>query len=374
MKKGKILVVGVLTTTLAFASSVTATYAWFALETQQKDQIMNFGVADVSSDAVLEMGYYDVNGNAVYPTEENPFKFDQAGLDKAFGPAGYDSSKPLDPVTGLSSTLVEGRPLLTSSYKGGMDPSTFLYPDGSRAEGVGTYFQFDFAFRCNMPCWVYLAPSSHVTPGDNSNKYDHDTGIELDEDKLNQAVHALRVRFTSKEDNEVLDFVTAPTVNPSKEGQNLAREEGKKLNQVYYGGAASLTENSGFYDNVDGEEIIYGLKKGQEKLFLDAPGDGVPVSNGDFLHAGHASGVKVADVAKLKQLGSIEKEDAYAFDEMTLEEGAGQTSSPYLLSLSPGISQRLVVTVYLEGWDPYCTNDIGQAAMSLDLVFTGLVH
>ena len=369
-RKGKLLLAGLLTTSLAFASSVTATFAWFNLDAQQKDQILNFGVSE-PVDAILEMGYYDVNGNAVFPTEEDPFVFDEAGLRKAFGPAGYDPSKPLDPVTGLSSVIEDGKPQLTSSYRSGLDPKTFLYEDGSRPEDVGTYYQFEFAFRCNMDCWVYLAPDSHVSPGDNVGKFDGETGLELDEDKLNEAVHSLRVRFTGEENGKPIDYVTVPTVLPSKEGQDLGRADGKAINDVYYGGVACLTADSGYYDALNGEEVVYG-QLNDTKLF-SGYGDGIPFVGGDFLHAGHAKDVHVVDVDAMKSGGMIAKENAKPFSSIILEEGVGQSSS-YLLSLKANKSQRLVVTVYLEGWDPYCTNDIGQAAMSLDLVFTGLVH
>ena len=378
-KKGKVLIAGVLTTSLAFATSVTATYAWFNLEARHTEQILSFGIAELH-DTTLDMGYYDVNGNPVFGTEENPLHFDQAGLDTYFGPAGYDSSKPLDPVTGLSSVLDEnGKPLLTPAYRGGRDPATFLDNEGKRPEDVGTYFQFEFAFRCAQDCWLYLSPQSFVTPGKNQGEID-DEGIPLDEHKLDQAVHALRVRFTGLDDTGKVfsDFTTVPTVIP-KEGENLDRAEGAGIDDVYYGGVANLSANTGFYDSKDGEEVVYG-QIGEEKIFVKtesgevATGDGVAVVGGDFLHAGHASGVKMVDAAAMKKQGMIAKENAKPFASATLEDGVGQTSSTPLLSLKAKQSQKLIVTVYLEGWDPYCTNDIGKASMSLDLVFTGLVH
>ena len=380
-RKGRILIAGVLTTALAFATSVTATYAWFSLDAQQKDQIVKFGMAELP-DMTLEMGYYGKDGKTTYSTEENPLKFDEAGLKQYFAESGYDPSKPLDPVTGLSSEndSQTGKPLLTSAYRGGLDPKTFLYEDGSRPKEVGTYYQFEFAFRCAQDCWLYLSPQSHITPGDNANKFDKETGLPLDEAKLDEAVHALRVRFTGYDEqgNVSSDFVTLPTVLP-KEGQNLTREEGKEIDDVYYGGVANLSASKGYYDVRDGQEVVYG-QRGEQTIFQkdaegkDLLGDGVAVEGGDFLHAGHALGAKVVDVAAMKAQGLIEKENAKSFSAYTLEDGVGQTSSSALLSLKAKRSQKLVVTVYLEGWDPYCTNDIGNAAMSLDLVFTGLVH
>ena len=85
------MIAGVLTTAMAFATSVTATYAWFNLETQHIDQIMSFGISE-DPDRTLDMGYYDINGNPIYSTEEAPLKFDETGLRTYFGPSGYDPS------------------------------------------------------------------------------------------------------------------------------------------------------------------------------------------------------------------------------------------------------------------------------------------
>lgn len=376
------MVAGVLTTALAFVSSVTATYAWFYTESSQIDQLMTFSLAD--QERILEMGYYDASGVPHFGDEENPLRFDEAGLRNYFADSGYDPSKPLDPVTGLSSIVSEGKPVLTPAYRAGRDPKTFLitHDDGTttRPSEIGTYYQFEFAFKCTADCWLYLSPESHVSPGDNTNKFDAETGLALSEEKLNKAVHALRVRFTGldADGNVTGDYWSVPTVTPSKEGQNLTRDEGKGIDDVYYGGVANLSASNGYYDYRDGEEVVYG-QIGDEKIFKEERGDGVAVTDGDFLTAGHAKDVKVVDVEAMKKDGRIEKEDAKPFSSLTLEnddEGnpVGQTSSDILLSLKANTPQKLVVTIYIEGWDPYCTNDIGQAAMSLDLVFTGLVH
>ncbi len=340
MKKHRrrLLLAGILTTSLTFVSGLTATFAWISLTPFASTPDLKFGIAE-DAGATLWMGYVDDAGQYQFP--EN-IVYDDAGLESVF--PSYDHSKGLDPVSGMNSRIDEnGLPKLTGSYRGGDDIATFH-------EAEGGYHQFEFAFKCDHDCWVYLSPQSKLTPNVEANQATA-SDKEKDADKLNEAVNCLRVSFASDS------------------GYYVARSKEADY-EVNYGGLLDVLPYDGYYDHRDGKEVVYGQYSGTPKYDENVVGDGEKSKTSDFLNAGHAKGIQKADLSDVV----FEKEAAEPFSAFTLEDGAGQTSSTPILELEANVAKRLVVTIYLEGWDPYCTNDIGLASMSLDLVFTGLAH
>ena len=335
----RLLIAGVLTTGMTFCSGLTATFAWLSLTPFASTPDLLFGT-DPEASAILTMGYVDSEGKYQFPED---IVYDDAGLESVF--PSYDHSKGLDPVTGMNASFdpndPKALPKLTGSYRGGDDIATFH-------EAEGGYHQFEFAFVCNHDCWLYLSPQSKITPNTEANKQ---TALDKEKDaaKLDEAVNALRVSFASSD------------------GYYIACDKADE-HEVNYGGLLDVLPYDGYYDHRDGKEIVYGQYEGQ--VNYEGVGDGTKSEISDFLNAGHASGVQKADLSGV----TFVKEDARPFADFTLEDGVGQTSSIPLLELEANTPKRLVVSVYLEGWDQYCTNDIGLASMSLDLVFTGLVH
>ena len=349
----RFLLTGILTTALTFTAGVTSTYAWLNLGQQTIERVIEAELSDHVP--TLQMGQM-VDGEFVAFTEKDT-------RDGAV----------LSPVSGAGSVVEGEYPVLTSAPR--MKGEGTLTKDG--------YLQFEYYFLCDTDCWIYLAPGSHVVPGNNANRYDEETGIQLDEKKLDESVFTLRTRFTSYSEEEgLIDILTIPTI-AAKEGQEvLQRAEGKDVSDVYYGGIADILPFDGFYDNDGEKEYVYHYGKTptaeeEERLYKGIGEDEnpMPEDQGNFLLANHRKGIKKADLPAWKEEGYVLPEDARPdFSSVTLEEGVPTTDSDYLLNLVAFEPGKLVVTVYLEGWDPYCTNDIGSASMELDLVFTGLAH
>ena len=74
---------------------------------------------------------------------------------------------------------------------------------------------------------------------------------------------------------------------------------------------------------------------------------------------------------------SFKKETTYTIEELGLGEGQGSfdssTMTP-LAKLRSGESKRLVVTIYLEGWDLDVVESIGNGSFNLNLGFKGLAQ
>ena len=351
---------GLLTTALTCATGVTATFAWFSLEPFHREKVVNFKVAD-DAQAFL----YMAEGKDTYVDSETGNL--RIKKDAEISPK---IPKTLDPVTGAGSTIKDGRPVLKTAPR-------MRAEDGDASPD--TYLTLEYYFECDHDCWLTLAPESKITPREeaNASKTDPDDGHPLNPADLNNAVHALRTRFNGTErDGSPIDITAVPTPKNSQ-GVEMKRNPDKM--DTYYGGIADMMPFNGFYDSyADGEgkkEYCYGVGDQTLVPYLNETGSASEGQKGDFLHAAHENGVQLVDVEKAKQDGLIKKEEALDFSSIILNDGEGQIpAGGYLLDLKANVAKKLTITVYIEGWDPYCTNSIGQASMELNLVFTGLAH
>ena len=336
---------GILTTALTCATGVTATFAWFSLEPFRVGPVVQFAIAE-NAESTLQMWRLDDNDQRMDPESDDSGR----------------AAATLDPVTSAGSTVIDGYPVLKTAPR--------MQYSGGDAK-ADSYLTLKYEFQCDRDCWITLAAGTKVVPNQREN------AIKDNPEQLNEAVHALRVRFNGSDaDGNPTDITGRPD---AYDALDKRMDRGAKGEDVYFGGVADMMPYDGFYDNADGKEYCYGLdaQPSDPSYWYDGETSDTGKEGGNFLDAAHKSGVKLFDVQRAKKEHLIPKEEAPYFSQNLIppEEFEGQLPSGlFLLDLKANQPKKLVVTVYIEGWDPYCTNDIGNASMTLDLVFTGLAH
>ena len=78
-------------------------------------------------------------------------------------------------------------------------------------------------------------------------------------------------------------------------------------------------------------------------------------------------GAEIVDLENSTTLNII-KENAYDLDSLRLDDDLAKSVRP-ICHVHAGEMKRLVVTVYVEGWDKHMTDDINYAAFYISLSF-----
>jgi len=136
-----------------------------------------------------------------------------------------------------------------------------------------------------------------------------------------------------------------------------------KKETTYFGGLLDINEDS-FYDyGEDNKEILYGELENEDKIVYDEPA----LENGDLVgkntcfNARTCQGVEHVNIEKSQQNGlKIAKEKSY-----TLEECFDNV----LIPISKARPKRMVISLYLEGWDRDNTNFARYAGFIINVCF-----
>lgn len=350
----KLFSLGVSAFLLTLGSTAVATVAWFQSETTSFIQGMTL---EFVSNGGLQIGYRDPrSGDIVYGTA-----LDNTVLNEV-DPLAY----PLDPVLSAVSSAA------TEDYNRTLDPNNdyprFRGAYSYRKTALPTftnygYLQFELFFKTDLPSYLLLAPSFAVTPCHEANaakaKQINDAGgydgVDVTAEDLDSIVDSIRVSFFCEDGYNILD--------PKKE------------EETPFGGALDL-DHDGYFDmDVTKTELIYGLYEGEpiysEPLEADE-GQGKP--HNCFFGA-HKKGARAFLESQSIENGlSYAMENANSLDQMTLHENQGQLypDSVPIAQLAERTDKRVVVTVYIEGWDKDAIDCIGEAQFNLNLGFTAL--
>ncbi|MCR4562992.1 MAG: hypothetical protein K5694_07320 [Bacilli bacterium] len=329
---------------LSFSASVTATYAWFSLNDVAVVQNLSMDIS--GEDKYLHIGWKDENGNII-----NSDSFDENDLENIF--PGFSKESVLDPLTSnyqdewlnSSTVLADARPVLRKSYQ----PTS---PRKSEVADKG-FFQFDFYFTCDEDSYLFLADGSKMETNVEKNR-DTAERFGLNVEDLNKAIDALRISFLSDDSFHIAEF-------------------GEEVSNTRLGGPLDVWLGDGYYDSSNGKETIYGEYEGEVNYLPALPEDSEGYSAEDrFFPAKHRAGIEIADLENV----AFKEEDTVTFSSMILPENAGtfypDVTHP-ITRLKANIPQRVVVTVYAEGWDLDHTNLIARASLTMHLSFTALI-
>jgi hypothetical protein len=216
---------------------------------------------------------------------------------------------------------------------------------------TGNFYQFEFFIKASVRIDLYLDPASYVVANRTKN---NETAIShhLNAASLNKVEDAMRVSFLSSE----RFLIWEPNVDVAS-----TTEFGGRLDVLMYDRAYD-------YDPITNKEIMFGEYNSDDYLIYDESARVSSVTKHSAFEALTAPGIEPLSIPLSKQNGLvIAKEQSVTTSFMT------DFSNPdaALLRLYPNEPQRLVVSIYAEGWDHDTTNDINLSSFLLNLVFGG---
>ena len=360
----KLLAAGLLAFAATLATSVTATYAFYDLSSSATVSILNMYM-DLSNEMLI--GMKNPNGAIDY----------QEGIGSPYIAShsdAYYEGKPLDEVSGMYQSLWNnesfdpktGFPSFRGSYQN---------VDGTEMPPLATdesYIQLEFFIKSSWDGYLYLGDgfslsADHEKNLDTVNRLRSNGKLGVSVEDLDTVVNAARISFLSTESYIVL--------NPDPDEDTV------------FGGPLNIRGADQYYDfdANTGKELVYGeYLDGAQIVFDDDPLtsdlDENPDVKKDSFHAIHKAGIRKYNVDKTKEANGnrlpFRHESAYSISDLTLKEGQNYNDPSLtkpLARLESGKDTRLVVTIYLEGWDKDMTNSICYGAFNLDLEFEGLM-
>lgn len=335
--KAQLLFGGSLAFLFSLSCSVTATLAWYTINDVY--QVNHLNVKFLSTGEKLELGIRDENGDVVFKDEytSEELGFGDAVLDEV---SGMYSSEWLEDTTIPAD---EKFPVFRSSYRGNIDHrKTRVAEDG--------YVQKEFFLRSTQKCSLYLNDTSYFVPNLDANAVTATT-YGLNADELNQVVNAVRVSFYT-EDNYVI-------ANPGNS------------EETYYGGLLDLNLDGYYdYDSLAGEEICYGEVLG-DVVYKDQIDESSPLSpNYSTFNGNHKDNVSLVDLEKTQ----IQKENSVKLDEICLNLEDGDSPYSPICVLEKDEVKRVVVSIYLEGWDRHTVDSIQRASFDACIDFAALYN
>ena len=360
---------GALLFSLGVGTSVTATYAWYTLREFSSVNNLNLQIDAMSEDAYLKL-YLDKDGEQIhkedgYTKEDLGIKDEDGNERELTDVSGMYQEKWLNEETDMQNAIPE----LRTSYRTAFGVNTKDSGPANRSKtGKDFYVQNVFYLEAGMDCHIYLAEDSDISANQEQNEIVARTkGKNLD--KLNQVAHTVRTSFFTDE------------------GYVVAQPDDNDY-ETYYGGILDLNKD-GTYDNKDNKEILYGEFDG-EVPYRSEPKEFTPVEEKDITTfiSNHGDGITQVDIEKANE--QIKKENAKKIKDVTYintsshkEEYDNGTRSMVqdvilnkkatpLCSVHKGEKKRIVVSVYVEGWDRYMTDDIASACFDINISFTAL--
>ena len=282
---------------VAVLASSTASLAWF--QNQAFASIENLSLATRSS-TDLRVGYR-AGGGIAYKTslsEEDFLRMDPE----------FEEHAQLGDVSGMFQSSWNNEscdyrtavPVLYAPYKekGGRVTSE---------PATDSFLQLEFFLRCNQSCHLYLDESSCIQT----------------ESGKNEGLSGYRLSIFCKDGYYIID--------PAKATGHATR----------YGGLLDIQDPLGYFDHEDGREIIYGDYQG-EPTYQEALSEDLLIE-GEI--ATHKAGVERADLDSV----SFAYEETYYLHDFFYRPRS-KNNRP-LAILEAEEDYRLVITMYLEGWD-----------------------
>ena len=340
------------------STSVTATLAYYTINSAFSIEHLNINVGSI--DANLYLGLRD-------KTTGQP-KFDnitdeewKEGLDLSHNAleqvsAMYEKTW----NTGAGEDIL---PKFCSAYRFGTNNGQTPYADPAG------YVQKEYFLKSTQDCSLYLSDAdvdldeeghdkntgyrTFFIPNEEKNAVTAATrGVSVEE--LNNVVNAIRMSLYIEDFSGDYKYVI---INPGN------------TEETYFGGPLDLNLD-GFYDyNKDtNKEYAYG-----EPVAVD-PYDGVgdqvdPMENSKSTFISHhKNGVAKVNEAKFK------KENSRRLNEVTLNKDEGDTPNVPLATLKKDKVHRIVLSIYLEGWDKDTIDSIQEASLDVNVLFTALYN
>lgn len=367
MNKRKIII-STLTGTIALAAlSISLTLAWYGASDRLNVEnlevsVMSKGDLKISTSPEIDTFVENLTNEDLNNLSED-FLFAPVSTmhkknwmdQKADIPEFYDSAS--------KQVLSSGEPYLEKAEYGFFQREIYLYTTITHQYAV-----LDFADEADGGCF-FKTGDNFARAQDLYNKYHNVWGLSLSEiqDKLDSLINCLRVSILVNQENDYHYYIIDPTKN---EGD-----------VTYLGGRLDNDKNNYFdsYQDINHlhKEVIYGEVNDRSLIEYDDP------VNPDFKDN---SGPAVVDEASQFMGNSFvanskpsvytynkEKSEANGFkiateDSLSLEQLKTDDRS-LLIPLTSGVPTKIVLSIYLEGWDTDCINATMGASFNTKLSF-----
>jgi hypothetical protein len=333
----------------------TGTYAWYVISTN----LLAGNISMVYKASDIRLGLIK-EGTPVYPDTVDG---EYADLGNSFLNYNPDTDV-LSPVSSMYQSLWLGKQAFADTlpqFRTSYTSASKNYLEGDIANGG--YLQYDCAFYSDKNMYVYLDADTTISAAKEANARNaaryNTTAAQLD-----NVVKCLRVSFYS--------------LAPSGNEQYLIYEPGDSASNLPLAGRLNVLGNSDEYFDYDsnGKEILFGeYNSDTAKLVYDEAGR-VNTVSGEITAFNAKTSPKVTeplDLAKSASEGGlvIAHEKTYTLTELSeMNVNTGDPIRP-LCYIKAGSYQRVVVSIYLEGWDPDMNDSISGAQFNLSLAFSG---
>ena len=346
--KAKLLALGGFLFAFGLVVSVASTYAWYTISIMTNIDSLNIRVG-VREDYYLKL-YLDRYKTGI----EEDFLYNPDGY--TLEEMGYDRDTGLHDVSGMfESDWLNDKTDMKTVYPEfkrnyGSSPAS---PNRSYVATEG-YLQTVYYLESNENCEIYLTPDSKVTANEEKN-LETSRKKNRDYNKLMQVTNSVRLSFFSED-----GYIVA---NPGES------------EETYFGGVLDMN-GDGYYDYIDGKEVLYGEYNTEAVTYnTDATGESDPmdVNVRDTFHAHHMLNVDQVNVDYNDKNLAIKKENSVKIDALRYEEDDPLKDVTPICKIKKGEKKRLVLSVYVEGWDRYMTDAIESAAFNIDIGFLALI-
>ena len=225
-------------------------------------------------------------------------------------------------------------PKFRNSYRS-VDPNIkSTYQEST--EATGGYFQQELYLYSEFNVWVTIDKEMiSFTPDEVKNKQRAEHLADDSSDKYEEILGDL---------NNVTKSLRLSILNPQEDEYSYYIVDPYKQEETYLCGTLDNTQD-GYYDNIDGQEIVYGQYDHEEEIVYDSPSQSDSTINGrsSVFNAKHKAGVKSFDPLQLNE----NKLGAHTEDSIARNDIEDVIEIP-LKAQEP---KKIVVSLYLEGWD-----------------------
>jgi hypothetical protein len=338
----RLFAMGVALLCLTLSAFVTTTLAWF----------------DISDNLIvnnLSIGFDDNDYFKIGLKKEDSIDYFQ-DLDSSTLES-YSSYRHDDPLGTVTSAFQEEW-LSNIQNPESVEP-LFLAGPTSKALAQTGFYQFDFYFLSSHDAYIYLDGTTALSASkDENNKTAAKKGLNSEE--LNHIEHCARVSFYNAE-----------------MGYKIYEPNAEVGSTTLLGGRLDIAPRDGYFDyGADQKELLYGDYNQDATLYYgDAGAVKQLTGNESCFNALTANGVSALDFDKSEKEGGlqIKKEETYPLSDLTHDPSASALGHP--LAYAPmGVPIRVVVSVYVEGWDLDTIESVAAASFDLNLVFSAYLR
>ena len=334
-------------------ASTVATVAWYNIV--DISRISNLNFIFENDDSLFEMTLLDQNGEVI--------KNDDGSIN--YGPytnseLGITEETKLDNVSGMyenvwlneNTAMEEAYPTFRSAYRyGGSHQCTDDATGGYTLEGhQNGYVQNVFILKANVDCSIYLSDHTSLVPDYDTNEtIARRTGVNADD--LNQAAKAARLSFFSND------------------GYTIVKTEDEVTN---YGGVLDLDLN-GYYDSRSGKEVLYGEYDESQLVYEGVGQSEEPMETKNTFISHHQKDINmVKDEDKIVKKENSKTISSLIYNEETWMHGSDLPEP--ICKLRANEEKRLVVSLYIEGWDIHAIDSIQLACFDMSIGFVALLN